>query len=51
MPPVFRAWISPYGDDDLEWNRKKAIWRPASGYSALRRLEPPPSIVTIEPVV
>ncbi|HXC14523.1 MAG TPA: BrnT family toxin [Stellaceae bacterium] len=25
MPPVFRLWISPYGDDDFEWNRKKSL--------------------------
>ncbi len=25
MPPVFRLWISPYGDDDFEWNRSKKL--------------------------
>jgi uncharacterized protein len=24
MPPVFRLWVSPYRDDDFEWNRKKS---------------------------
>jgi len=25
MPPVFRPWISPYGDNDFEWNRAKSL--------------------------
>ena len=25
MPPVYRPWISPYGDDDFEWNRRKSL--------------------------
>jgi uncharacterized DUF497 family protein len=25
MPPVFRVWISPYGDDDFDWDRKKSL--------------------------
>jgi uncharacterized DUF497 family protein len=25
MPLVYRPWISPYGDDDLEWDRRKSL--------------------------
>jgi uncharacterized DUF497 family protein len=25
MPAVFRPWISPYGDEDFEWNRRKSL--------------------------
>jgi|SRR5579884_1290619 len=25
MPVVYRAWISPYSDDDFEWDRKKSL--------------------------
>lgn len=25
MPVVYRPWISPYGDDDFEWNRNKSL--------------------------
>jgi uncharacterized DUF497 family protein len=25
MPPIYRPWISPYGDDDFEWDRKKSF--------------------------
>jgi uncharacterized DUF497 family protein len=25
MPPVYRPWISPYSDDDFEWDRKKSL--------------------------
>src|SRR5258708_1043241 len=25
MPAVYRPWISPYGDDDFDWNRKKSL--------------------------
>jgi hypothetical protein len=25
MPRVYRPWISPYGDDDFEWDRKKSL--------------------------
>ena len=25
MPRVYRPWISPYGDDDFEWNRNKSL--------------------------
>jgi len=25
MPVVFRPWISPYGDDDFEWDRNKSL--------------------------
>ena len=25
MPPVYRPWISPYGDDDFEWDRSKSL--------------------------
>jgi uncharacterized protein len=25
MPPVYRPWISPYGDDDFEWDRGKSL--------------------------
>jgi hypothetical protein len=25
MPVVYRPWISPYGDDDFEWDRNKSL--------------------------
>jgi uncharacterized protein len=25
MPIVYRPWISPYGDDDFEWDRRKSL--------------------------
>jgi len=25
MPPVYRFWISPYGDEDFEWDRGKSL--------------------------
>ena len=25
MPLVYRPWISPYGDDDFEWDRNKSL--------------------------
>lgn len=25
MPVVYRPWISPYGDDDFEWDRSKSL--------------------------
>ena len=25
MPAVFRPWISPYRDEDFEWNREKSL--------------------------
>jgi uncharacterized DUF497 family protein len=25
MPMVYRPWISPYGDDDFDWDRKKSL--------------------------
>jgi uncharacterized protein len=25
MPPVFRPWIAPYGDDDFDWDPKKSL--------------------------
>src|SRR3977135_3962790 len=25
MPLVYRPWISPYGDDDFEWDRRKSL--------------------------
>jgi uncharacterized protein len=25
MPPVYRPWISPYGDDDFEWDTEKSL--------------------------
>jgi len=25
MPPVYRPWISPYGDDEFEWDRNKSL--------------------------
>ncbi len=25
MPPIYRPWISPYGDDDFEWDKKKSL--------------------------
>jgi uncharacterized DUF497 family protein len=25
MPTVHRPWISPYGDDDFDWDRKKSL--------------------------
>jgi uncharacterized protein len=25
MPAVYRLWVSPYGDEDFEWNRKKSL--------------------------
>lgn len=25
MPPVYRPWISPYGDDDFDWDPKKNL--------------------------
>jgi uncharacterized protein len=25
MPAVYRPWISPYGDDDFEWDRSKSL--------------------------
>ena len=25
MPPVYRFWISPYGDEDCEWDRGKSL--------------------------
>jgi hypothetical protein len=25
MPAVFRPWISPYRDEDFEWNRRKSL--------------------------
>ena len=25
MPRVYRPWISPYGDDDFEWDRDKSL--------------------------
>jgi uncharacterized DUF497 family protein len=25
MPAVFRPWISPYTDEDFEWNREKSL--------------------------
>jgi hypothetical protein len=24
MPPVYRPWVSPYGDDDFDWDPKKS---------------------------
>jgi uncharacterized protein len=24
MPPVYRPWISPYADDDFDWDSKKS---------------------------
>ncbi|HVH77360.1 MAG TPA: BrnT family toxin [Stellaceae bacterium] len=25
MPVIYRPWISPYGDDDFEWDREKSL--------------------------
>src|SRR5260370_20918613 len=25
MPLVYRPWISPYGDDEFEWDRRKSL--------------------------
>ena len=25
MPPVYRFWISPYGDEDFEWDKEKSL--------------------------
>src|SRR5258706_8413131 len=25
MPLVYRPWVSPYGDDDFEWDQKKSL--------------------------
>ena len=25
MPVAYRPWISPYGDDDFAWDRKKSL--------------------------
>ena len=25
MPPVYRRWISPYDDDDFEWDPQKSL--------------------------
>lgn len=25
MPRVYRPWVSPYGDDDFEWDREKSL--------------------------
>jgi uncharacterized protein len=25
MPVVYRPWISPYGDGDFEWDRRKSL--------------------------
>src|SRR5579863_295926 len=25
MPPICRPWISPYGEDDFEWDRDKSL--------------------------
>src|SRR5271168_4660893 len=25
MPPVYRPWISPYGDEDFDWDRRKSF--------------------------
>jgi len=25
MPVVYRPWISPYGDDDFDWDRNKSL--------------------------
>jgi uncharacterized DUF497 family protein len=25
MPVIYRPWVSPYGDDDFEWNRNKSL--------------------------
>jgi hypothetical protein len=25
MPPIYRPWISPYGDEDFEWDRRKSL--------------------------
>ena len=25
MPPVYRAWISPYADQDFDWDPKKSL--------------------------
>jgi uncharacterized DUF497 family protein len=25
MPAVFRPWISPYGDEDFEWDKEKSL--------------------------
>ena len=25
MPVIYRPWISPYGDEDFEWDRRKSF--------------------------
>ncbi len=25
MPPVYRPWVSPYSDDDFDWDPKKSL--------------------------
>ena len=25
MPPIFRPWISPYGDAEFDWDRRKSL--------------------------
>ena len=38
MAVVYRLWVSPYRDEDFEWNRKKSLDTFATAISSLRRL-------------